>query len=104
MLAMVRLLLRILVLALIGWLAWLMFRPRYAVKIVMDSHGVKSHHGLPAAKVTEIVRFLEQEVGIEGRATILGERDRTGVVRVRFRGRLHPGMQQKIRNFLALHL
>ena len=97
-------LIKIAFVAVILWLAWTAFRPRYALKIVVDEDGVQYSTGLPAAKKKQIVGFLENDVEIENRVTILGVRGRDRTVRYEFRGPLHPSIQQRIRNYLLLNL
>jgi len=90
--------------ALVGWLAWTAFRPRHALRIVVNKDGVQFSTGLPAAKRQQIVGFRENDVEIENRVTILGVRGRDGIVRYEFRGRLHPSIRQRIRNYLKLNV
>jgi hypothetical protein len=100
----ISLLLKIALVAFMAWLVWTAFRPRYAVRIVVDKDGVRYSLGLPVSKQQEVVRFLEHDVEIEDRITILGNRGDDGAMHFQFRGRIHPSIQQQIRNFLVLNL
>jgi len=97
-------LLKIAVVAFLGWLVWKAMRPRHALKIVVDENGVQSSSGLPLAQKRKVREFLENDVQIERRIIILGDRGRDGAMRLQFRGRIHPSVQQQIRNFLVLNL
>jgi len=86
--------------ALAGWIIWLVLRPKYAFRIVVDQRGVRHHRGLPKGQQREVLRFLQDEVSLDGRTTICANRQTTGQLRFNFKGRINPGAQQQIRNFL----
>ena len=92
----------IVVLGIAGWLAWSALGRRYALRIVLDEEGVRSHRGLAKARQSEVIEFLERHVAVEGRAVILGVPVQGGKLRLHFRGKIHSGSQQQIRNFFTL--
>lgn len=97
-------LIKIALVAFFVWLAWTALQPRYAVRIVVDRRGVQLLAGVPAARRQTVAEFLEKDIDIEDRITVLGTRGRDGKMHYQFRGRLHPSTQQRIRNFLAMNL
>lgn len=57
---------------------------------------------LPKARQQELAQLLLCDLQLRGPVTIRGRRFKQRT-RLRFRGPLTPGEQQRIRNFLALH-
>lgn len=78
---------------------WWAARPRYSLKIMVKRGDVKIHCGVPKARTAAIVEFLNG-LSLQGKAAILGTHDRNGVLRIAVRGRVDPGTQQRIRNYL----
>ena len=97
-------LLKIALVAFFAWLVWSVFRPRYTLRIVVDKDGVHSATGLSAAQKQKVLGFLENDIELENRITILGARRRDGGMCFTLRGRLHPSIRQQIRNFLLLNV
>ena len=90
---------RIAVFALVGYVVWRMLRPRYAVRIEMDEHGIKHHVGLSKAQERKVLEFLQEQIP-DGKLTIYAERAPNGYLRLNIRGHVTPGTRQRIRNFL----
>lgn len=90
---------RIAVFALVVYVVWRMLRPRYAVRIVMDEHGIKHHVGLSKAQERKVLEFLQEQMP-DGKLTIYAEREPNGYLRLNIRGHITPGMRQRVRNFL----
>ena len=97
--SMLGVIIRVGALALIGYFIWLALRPRYAVEIVMDEHGIKRHRGLSKGQEAKVIDFLREQVTPEGRLGIYAIRQPNGYLRLHFKGNIDPGTRQQIRNF-----
>jgi hypothetical protein len=95
---------RLILVALVIVCVYVALRPRYAWRIVVEDGRVKSHQGVAKAQVPRVVHFLEKDVAADTKYTVLGGRDRSGVVRVNFRGEIDVGRRQQIRNYLKMIL
>jgi len=93
-------LIRLLAIALVGFVVWQVMRPRYAVRIVIGKQGIKHHKGLPAAYETTMLEFFEKHRSFDGDVTICATRQTDGYLRLAFKGPVDEGMRQQVRNFL----
>jgi hypothetical protein len=80
-------------------IVWWATRPRYGFSIRMDGE-VATFRGVAEARQQRIKHFLVNECGLVGPLRIDGGKSRGGGLRLRFRGDIDPGTQQRIRNFL----
>ncbi len=96
--------LTLLLIAVVAFLAWGAFRPRCALHIVIGRDRAIRHSGIPKGRVGQVLAFLTNDVSLAGKVAILGTRSREGQLRITFRGRVDPGTQQRIRNFLKMVL
>ncbi len=92
-------LIKIAVVALIGYVVWRMMRPQHSVVIVMDKNGIQNHKGLPRGQAKRVIQFLEDHVSPDGKLTIYADRQPNGRLRLNFKGPIDSGMQQQVRNF-----
>lgn len=92
---------RLILLAVILWGLWyVLWRPRWEIRIQVDEHGVRSHSGLSRYEAKRLLAFLE-EMQFSGRATIYAVRQKNGRLRAQFQGAIEADQQQRIRNFLV---
>ena len=94
---------RLLIVAALAGGLWWALRPRYSRRIVIHRGNIQLCIGVPKARAGEILEFLSG-LQLEGKVVILGVRERRGNLRIAFRGRLHPGIGQRIRNYLKMIL
>lgn len=97
---MLTLFIRLAVIALIGYVLWRIFQPRYDVRIVIGKKGIKHHEGLPKAHRATVLEFFEEHRSFDGNVTICAMRQPNGYLRLVFKGQVDPGVRQQIRNFL----
>jgi len=83
---------------------WQVLRPKYDVTIVLDRGVVERVEGIAQGRLAGVTEFLERDLAFTGRLVILGTRTAQGPLRLRFRGGADAAQQQRIRNFLAIHL
>ena len=91
---------RLVVIALIGYVIWRVMRPRYDLRIVIDEYGIKYHEGLPKSHERQVLKFLENDLSFIGKVTIFARRQPDGYLKFGFKGQIDPGTRQQIRNFL----
>lgn len=79
---------------------WTQGNKKWKVKIVVDETGVRSHEGLPPARVARIVEFFEKTISIESKCVVQARTEPNGHLRTRISGSIDEGTKQQIRNFL----
>lgn len=83
----------------VGLAIWAM-RPRYQLRIVVCDGSVESLRGAAARQTDRIVEFLQHDVSLNGRVTIMVNKRPNGYFQLAFRGPVDEGTKQQIRNFL----
>jgi len=83
---------------------WSALRAPWPIRIEVDRTGVRSHEGLPKARVATVVEFFEQDVRTDEGLVVLAARLPDGRLRTKFIGKLDPGTKQRIRNFLIAEM
>ena len=98
------LLIRVLICAVLGLVAWKLIQPRRRIRIVVDQDGVKSHHGLPDGRQNIILNFIARTVIMDRRVVIGLSRVSEGRPRLHFPGPIDSDTRQLVRNFLLSEL
>jgi hypothetical protein len=83
---------------------WAVMRRWQPVEITVDNGRVTGLRGIAQAQTKRVVSFLEHDVALNGKVTVVGNRDANGVLRINFRGNIDEGTRQQIRNYLKLIL
>ena len=97
----IALLFRLAVAAAVILAAYLLLFGRRADFVIEVRGGQVRHKGkIPLAMVQQLTPFLLHDLGVTDSVRILGSRS-GGRLRIWFRGRIGPGQQQQIRNFLT---
>lgn len=92
----------ILVPAIFGWVVWCIASPQADVVIRWKARNVRVRGPFPEGKRRALLEFLRNEFADCSRLTIRGIRDCSGGMRWKISGRIAPGDDQRIRNFLRL--
>jgi Protein of unknown function (DUF3634) len=95
---------RVFLLALAAAVIWQVIRPKYVLRVTIKQGRVTAHSGIPTAKTADVVSFLEHDVPFDGNMTILGSRDASGSLRLRFKGSVAIDVSQRIRNYLKMRI
>ena len=101
---MVGLVFRFVAIGVVVFIVWRLFQPRYSLKIVIGSQGIKHHHGLSKSQQTDVLDFLEKHRSFDGDVTILGRYDSNRFLQLVVKGKLEREAEQRIRNFLTNEL
>ncbi len=86
---------------LLGIVAVLWFHGLYDFRILITGKGIEYVGRFPARYRAEVAEFLQRNIAIHP-ALILGRWQGGRVLQLRFRGRIDPAIQQRIRNYLIL--
>ena len=95
---------RVVLLALAAVVVWQVIRPKYVLRVTIKQGRVTGHSGIPTSKAADVISFLEHDVPFDGNLTILGLRDASGSLRLRFKGNAAADVRQQIRNYLKLRI
>lgn len=87
----------------IGLVVWGVLNPASDFRIVVNRKGVHFRGKLPPGFRPDVTQLLRDEMQIE-KAVIWGNWSDKRILRLKFRGRLDQGQQQRIRNYLATTL
>lgn len=88
---------------LIAFIAIVVYRSissRTIIRLVIDNSGLVEYRGISPHVKREIETFFQQDVHLNHKVTISGQRDSQGRLRFRFSGAIEIGTKQQIRNFL----
>lgn len=91
---------RVLLMVVLGVVAWRCLVPRSRFRIVVDRNGVVEHNGIRTAQDRRILECLQKTRFVEGRMIITGVVSPTGRQKLRFTGNASPELQQQLREYL----
>jgi hypothetical protein len=91
-------------LALVAIVVWAVMRRQHPLEITIENGHVTALKGVAKAQAQRVVHFLERDVAVNGKVTVLGGRDANGVLRISFRGKIDEGTSQQVRNYLKMIL
>ncbi|MEO2019298.1 MAG: hypothetical protein ABGZ53_33610 [Fuerstiella sp.] len=92
---------RLVVLAIMGFIAWRLLRSRWAFTIVVDKTGVRSHTGIKTPQQRHLLSLFQRTRFVDGKVTIRGRTDKNGQLQLTFIGPIDDATRQQVRNFLV---
>ena len=93
-------LLRLILLAAVAGVIWMVWRPRYDFRIKINRSGTQATGTISRAQLQHIREYFEETDLSAPSVTITGRREPNGRLTLRIGGSLPQGEQQMIRNFL----
>lgn len=91
---------RIALLGMVVYLAWLGLRPNWPIEVAIDAERVMTFRGVPQAKQPAIKEFLERESWLKAPLQIKARRHTNGHWQFAFVGHIAWQDEQRLRNFL----
>lgn len=92
---------RVLLMVVLGVVAWRCLVPRTRFRIVVDQNGVVEHSGVRTGQERRILECLQNARFVEGRLVISGVVSPAGKLKLKFTGNASPELQQQLRNYLV---
>jgi len=90
----------VLVLAGLALLFWKLLTPNTVFLIKVNHRRIQCKGQIPESKLVQIKEFFINDVQVDRPLTVLGVRNGSSRVELRFRGPVDFGTKQQIRNFL----
>lgn len=95
---------RVLLMVVLGIVAWRCLVPRSRFRIVVDRDGVVEYHGIRTAQDHRILECLQKTRFVEGRMVITGTISPTGRLKLKFTGNASPELRQQLTTYLVNEL